>query len=98
LSSARDLNLADTKAIQSLTAAFYFLFSFFFYFVLEKTNMSSLENWATDKLAIFLGFDTETIKTQVLPYLMSTESPDIFADRVMVKNKQIETHPLELLT
>lgn len=47
--------------------------------------MSSLENWATDKLAIFLGFDSGTIKTQVLPYLMSTESPDIFADRVMVK-------------
>jgi hypothetical protein len=88
LRSARDLNLADIKAIQSLTAAFYFIlfFIFFlFYFVLGKTNMSSLENWATDKLAIFLGFDSGTIKTQVLPYLMSTESPDIFADRVMVK-------------
>ncbi|KAI9261925.1 putative zinc finger motif, C2HC5-type-domain-containing protein [Helicostylum pulchrum] len=43
----------------------------------------SLESWATDKLSVFLGFDPETLKTQILPYLMSSNSPDAFADELM---------------
>ncbi|KAG0172301.1 hypothetical protein DFQ28_008323 [Apophysomyces sp. BC1034] len=35
-----------------------------------------LENWAVEKLSVFLGFDSETLKTQVLPYLMSFTSAE----------------------
>lgn len=45
----------------------------------------SLESWATDKLSVFLGFDPETLKTQILPYLMSSNSPDAFANELMVR-------------
>ncbi|KAI8073176.1 putative zinc finger motif, C2HC5-type-domain-containing protein [Gongronella butleri] len=31
--------------------------------------------WVIDQLAVFLGFDPETLQTQVIPYLMSIESP-----------------------
>ncbi|KAI7904135.1 putative zinc finger motif, C2HC5-type-domain-containing protein [Cokeromyces recurvatus] len=45
--------------------------------------MSSLESWAIDKLSVFLGFDPETLQTQIIPYLMSSNSPDAFADQLM---------------
>ncbi|KAI8368084.1 putative zinc finger motif, C2HC5-type-domain-containing protein [Blakeslea trispora] len=45
--------------------------------------MSSLESWAVDKLSVFLGFDSETIETQILPFLMSSDSPDRFAEQLM---------------
>jgi hypothetical protein len=44
----------------------------------------SLENWAIDKLSVFLGFDPETLQSQILPYLMSSNSPDAFAEQLMV--------------
>lgn len=47
----------------------------------------SLESWATDKLSVFLGFDPETLKTQILPYLMSSNSPDAFANELMVRKR-----------
>ncbi|KAL7316353.1 hypothetical protein PS15m_005454 [Mucor circinelloides] len=43
----------------------------------------SLESWAIDKLSVFLGFDSETLQTQILPYLMTSNSPDAFADQLM---------------
>ncbi|KAI7891902.1 putative zinc finger motif, C2HC5-type-domain-containing protein [Mucor mucedo] len=43
----------------------------------------SLESWATDKLSVFLGFDPETLKTQILPYLMTSQTPDALADELM---------------
>ncbi|KAF1802511.1 putative zinc finger motif, C2HC5-type-domain-containing protein [Mucor lusitanicus] len=43
----------------------------------------SLESWAIDKLSVFLGFDPETLQTQILPYLLTSESPDAFADQLM---------------
>ncbi|CAO3654636.1 unnamed protein product [Mucor fragilis] len=43
----------------------------------------SLESWAIDKLSVFLGFDPETLQTQILPYLMASNSPDAFADQLM---------------
>ncbi|CAO3629328.1 unnamed protein product [Mucor hiemalis] len=43
----------------------------------------SLESWATDKLSVFLGFDPETLQQQILPYLMSSNSPDAFAEQLM---------------
>lgn len=46
----------------------------------------SLESWAIDKLSVFLGFDPETLQTQILPYLLTSESPDAFADQLMVRN------------
>ncbi|KAI8327855.1 putative zinc finger motif, C2HC5-type-domain-containing protein [Choanephora cucurbitarum] len=45
--------------------------------------MSTIESWATDKLSVFLGFDSETIQTQILPFLMSSNSPDLFAEQLM---------------
>ncbi|KAF7724149.1 hypothetical protein EC973_001274 [Apophysomyces ossiformis] len=35
-----------------------------------------LEAWATEKLSVFLGFDPETLRTQVMPYLMSFSSAE----------------------
>ncbi|KAL0088085.1 putative zinc finger motif, C2HC5-type-domain-containing protein [Phycomyces blakesleeanus] len=35
-----------------------------------------MEHWATDKLSIFLGLDTLTLETQVIPYLMTLDTPD----------------------
>ena len=46
----------------------------------------SLENWAIDKLSVFLGFDPETLQSQILPYLLTSESPDAFAEQLMVRN------------
>ncbi|CAO3606850.1 unnamed protein product [Cunninghamella echinulata] len=34
-----------------------------------------MESWAVNQLSVFLGFDPETLKNQVLPYLMSFDSP-----------------------
>lgn len=45
----------------------------------------SLESWATDKLSVFLGFDPETLRTQILPYLMTSQTPDALADELMVR-------------
>ncbi|KAG2175867.1 hypothetical protein INT44_000345 [Umbelopsis vinacea] len=33
--------------------------------------MSSMKEWAVEKLSVFLGFDPETLEEQVYPYLMS---------------------------
>lgn len=44
----------------------------------------SLESWAIDKLSVFLGFDPETLQSQILPYLMSSNSPDVFAEQLLV--------------
>lgn len=49
----------------------------------------SLESWATDKLSVFLGFDPETLQQQILPYLMSSNSPDSFAEQLMVSVQYI---------
>lgn len=46
----------------------------------------SLESWAIDKLSVFLGFDPETLHSQILPYLLTSESPDAFAEQLMVRN------------
>ncbi|KAI9030823.1 putative zinc finger motif, C2HC5-type-domain-containing protein [Phycomyces nitens] len=35
-----------------------------------------MEYWATEKLSIFLGLDTHTLETQVLPYLITLETAD----------------------
>ncbi|KAI8147226.1 putative zinc finger motif, C2HC5-type-domain-containing protein [Fennellomyces sp. T-0311] len=43
----------------------------------------SLESWAVDKLSQFLGIDDETLKTQVLPYLLSFDSPDALQAHLM---------------
>ncbi|CEP07133.1 hypothetical protein [Parasitella parasitica] len=43
----------------------------------------SLESWAIDKLSVFLGFDPETLQSQILPYLLTSESPDAFAEQLM---------------
>jgi hypothetical protein len=51
--------------------------------------MSTLDTWAQDKLSVFLGFDPETIRSQVLPYLMSTQTPEAFGERLMVKREKI---------
>ncbi|KAI8986552.1 putative zinc finger motif, C2HC5-type-domain-containing protein [Pilobolus umbonatus] len=42
----------------------------------------SLESWAIDKLSVFLGFDSETLSTQILPYLLSATTPDAFAEQL----------------
>ncbi|ORX55828.1 zf-C2HC5-domain-containing protein [Hesseltinella vesiculosa] len=34
-----------------------------------------MESWVVDQLSVFLGFDPETLQSQMLPYLMSFESP-----------------------
>jgi hypothetical protein len=46
--------------------------------------MSTLENWAQDKLSVFLGFDSNTIRSQVWPYVMATKTPEAFCERLMV--------------
>ncbi|KAI8641818.1 putative zinc finger motif, C2HC5-type-domain-containing protein [Parasitella parasitica] len=43
----------------------------------------SLESWAIDKLSVFLGFDPETLQSQILPYLLTSDSPDAFAEQLM---------------
>lgn len=44
----------------------------------------NLEAWAIDNLSQLLGIDDETLKTQVLPYLMSYDSPDALGEHLMV--------------
>ncbi|KAI8331035.1 putative zinc finger motif, C2HC5-type-domain-containing protein [Chlamydoabsidia padenii] len=41
-----------------------------------------MENWAIDQLGMFLGFDPETLKTQVMPYLMSFDSPTTLSEHL----------------
>ncbi|KAM3579588.1 hypothetical protein VKS41_008043 [Umbelopsis sp. WA50703] len=36
--------------------------------------MLSMQDWAIEKLSVFLGFDPETLREQVYPYLVSIES------------------------
>jgi Holliday junction resolvasome RuvABC ATP-dependent DNA helicase subunit len=36
--------------------------------------MSSMKDWAVEKLSVFLGFDPETLEEQVYPYLMSLDT------------------------
>ncbi|KAI9483757.1 MAG: putative zinc finger motif, C2HC5-type-domain-containing protein [Benjaminiella poitrasii] len=43
----------------------------------------SFESWAIDKLSVFLGFDPETLQTQILPYILSTSSSDALTERLM---------------
>ncbi|KAI8968481.1 putative zinc finger motif, C2HC5-type-domain-containing protein [Mycotypha africana] len=43
----------------------------------------SLESWAIDKLSVFLGFDSETLETQIIPYLMKNDTPEAFSSQLM---------------
>ncbi|KAL1924833.1 uncharacterized protein VTP21DRAFT_4487 [Calcarisporiella thermophila] len=39
-------------------------------------SKNDLENWAVDRLSIFLGLDTETLTSQVMPYVMRISGPE----------------------
>ncbi|CAO3589972.1 unnamed protein product [Absidia cylindrospora] len=41
-----------------------------------------MDNWVIDQLGVFLGFDTETLQTQVLPYLSSFDSPSALSEHL----------------
>jgi hypothetical protein len=56
----------------------------FFLPPLTFTYLSPMENWAIDQLGMFLGFDPETLKTQVMPYLLSFDSPTALSEHLQV--------------
>ena len=60
-------------------------------FSLSVKHIMSLESWAVDKLSQFLGIDDETLKTQVLPYLLSYDSPDALQGHLMVRARHLST-------
>ncbi|KAI8093550.1 putative zinc finger motif, C2HC5-type-domain-containing protein [Halteromyces radiatus] len=41
-----------------------------------------MDNWAVDQLSVFLGFDPETLKSQVLPYLFSFDNPTSLSEHL----------------
>ncbi|ORZ14191.1 putative zinc finger motif, C2HC5-type-domain-containing protein [Absidia repens] len=41
-----------------------------------------MDNWVIDQLGVFLGFDPETLQTQVLPYLSSFDSPTALSEHL----------------
>lgn len=43
-----------------------------------------LETWVVDELSKFLGIDDETLKTNVVPYLWTIETPDALSEHLMV--------------
>lgn len=48
-------------------------------------NTMDNDSWAVHKLSEFLGFDDETLKTQVLPYLKTLKTADEFSNHLMVQ-------------
>ncbi|KAI8393525.1 putative zinc finger motif, C2HC5-type-domain-containing protein [Radiomyces spectabilis] len=42
----------------------------------------SFEDWAEEQLSIFLGFDPETLQSQVIPYLLSADSPQVLRENL----------------
>jgi Holliday junction resolvasome RuvABC ATP-dependent DNA helicase subunit len=61
------------------TAAF--VYAYLLSFVL---NMLSMQDWAIEKLSVFLGFDPETLREQVYPYLVSIESSNELVEHLTV--------------
>ncbi|RUS24614.1 hypothetical protein BC938DRAFT_473322 [Jimgerdemannia flammicorona] len=44
--------------------------------------MSTIDQWATDNLSLFLGLDPDTLSQQVLPYLNTFNTPDDLANHL----------------
>jgi hypothetical protein len=43
-----------------------------------------MKDWAVEKLSVFLGFDPETLKEQVYPYLMSLDTSNELVEHLTV--------------
>lgn len=65
---------APTAAI-----AYYCLIRFIY-------DMSSMQDWAIEKLSVFLGFDPETLREQVYPYLVSIDSSNELVEHLTVSD------------
>ena len=57
-------------------------------------NMSSMKDWAVEKLSVFLGFDPETLQEQVYPYLMSIGSSNELVEHLTVSDKTSRPPPV----